>query len=114
MLINSIQSNAPCTPIILNQDSNSLQIGSNSDGNHFLVFADTFLPGWRAWVDGKETTIYKTNGTLKGVYLPKDAQTIVFRYSAPGFYPGLAISLISLLIVALNLGFKFNKTIRKK
>ncbi len=35
-----------------------------------LVLAESYYPGWRAWVDGRPTAIYRTDMAFRGVVMP--------------------------------------------
>jgi|GEM_PF-6873036 len=77
--------------IILDEDQKLLfQIETNKNG--FLTVADTYYPGWHAYVDGKETKIYRANLMFRGIVLPKGNHTVEFKYIPHSFYLGLAVS----------------------
>lgn len=70
-----------------------IDIRARTDERAFLVLADTYFPGWKAYVDGKETKIYKTNGITRGILIDgKGEHNITFKYSPKGFKMGLVIS----------------------
>ena len=79
--------------------------------NGFLVFSDTFYPGWKAYVDKRITKIYKTDGVLKGIYIPKGIHEIKFLFMPTSFLIGLIISTLTfiLLIALLVVLKKLNK-----
>lgn len=47
----------------------------------FLFLSDTFDPNWKVIVDGKASTIYKTDYAFRGVQVPSGLHTIQFEYS---------------------------------
>ena len=70
----------------------------------WLVLADTFLPGWRATVDGAPVPIGRCNHAQRLVPLPPGACRVRFVYTAPGLVPGIAaagLALAALLAFAL-------------
>ena len=70
-----------------------------------LVLADSYYPGWKAFVDGKETKILKANHFFRAVVLPKGAHRVEFVYDPWSFRLGWMIStftLTSILIVSLG------------
>ena len=40
-------------------------------GEAVIVFAYTWLPGWRAYIDGHEVSVFRVNHTQIGLHLPK-------------------------------------------
>ena len=73
-----------------------------SDG--FLVLSEKFYPGWKAYVDGKETTIYKADYTLQAVALLQGEHEVVFRFQPTQFRVGLFITLLTGVVL---LGFAY-------
>lgn len=65
----------------------------------FLVLADAFYPGWKVFVDGRESKIYRTNHTVRGVFLLGGRHRVEFRYDPLSFEMGVLISLTSLVLV---------------
>jgi hypothetical protein len=67
----------------------------------YVVFSDVWYPGWRAWVDGAEVPIYRTNFAFRGIYLAAAGQhTITLRYDPWSWKLGGAVSLATLVILA--------------
>lgn len=52
---------------------------SNSDG--FLVLTDIYYPTWHATIDEKETRIFLTDFTFRGIFVPKGHHVIAFHIS---------------------------------
>lgn len=68
-----------------------------------LVLADTWFPGWRAFVDGVERPIRRANHAFRAVELsPRDRQ-VVFEYRPLSYLIGRAVSLGALLLVVLGI-----------
>lgn len=77
-----------------------LKLLVNSSGNNFLVFATTYMPvGWKAFIDGAESKIVKTNHTFMGIIVPKGNHNVEFIYSPENFIIGKYLSLILNIIV---------------
>lgn len=62
-----------------------------------LVLTDIFYPGWKAYVDGRETKIYRVNGLVRGILLGQGNHTVIFKYSPNSFKIGLIASGICLI-----------------
>lgn len=76
-----------------------LQVSSNSPG--ILILADSFYPGWRAYVDGKERKILRANFFFRGVPLPAGEHLVEFHYQPRSFTIGLIITLTTLCGVGI-------------
>lgn len=80
-------------------DNSSILIKTKSNTDAYLVLLDTFYPGWRALIDGKETLIHRTNYNFRGILLPKGIHNVEFIYAPKSFEYGLLFSAASLLII---------------
>ena len=63
----------------------------------FMVFDESFSPGWHAWVDGEPKAIFRSYGLWMSLSLPDSgAHQVLFRYEPTSFRLGLFITLLSL------------------
>lgn len=76
-------------------------------GNNFLFFGTTFLPGWKALIDEKETEVYKTNHGFMGIVVPQGKHKIEFVYEPYGFAIGKYLSLILNILLLGGIAFLF-------
>lgn len=58
-----------------------IMLETENKGTGFLILTDTFYPTWHAFIDGKETTIYRTDYNFRGVVIPSGNHTILFENS---------------------------------
>jgi hypothetical protein len=63
----------------------------------FLVIADTYHPGWNAWVDGEPTAIYPADLLFRAIFVPAGTHAIELRYQPRAFTAGAVISVLALL-----------------
>ncbi len=63
-----------------------------------LILADTYYPGWRASVDGRETPVMRVNIAQRGVALPPGRHRVTFAYSPSSFRRGLALTCLGLVL----------------
>jgi hypothetical protein len=77
----------------------TIQTAGREDG--ILVLADSYYPGWKAFVDGKETKIFKANHFFRAVVAPKGNHRIEFRYEPWSFRLGIIISTVTLVCVVV-------------
>jgi hypothetical protein len=79
-----------------------------------LVLTDSYYPGWRVFIDGKEGNILRANHFFRGVQLAPGTHRVEFRYEPLSFRIGLAISLISLLtLTAISLALVYVRRKRR-
>lgn len=63
-----------------------------------LVVAETWYPGWRAQVDGREAPIVRANHVFRGVWLEPGERHVVFHYRPPSVLAGGAVTLATLAV----------------
>ncbi len=74
------------------------------DVEKMYFISDAYYPGWKAYVDGKETKIYRADFAFRAIAVPQGEHEIKFEYKPESFYNGLKISVLSLVILLLLLG----------
>ncbi|MDX1394839.1 MAG: YfhO family protein [Gemmatimonadota bacterium] len=80
-------------------DEVRVRLEENGDGH--LVLTDSWFPGWRAYVDGRERQIELANFFFRAVPIEAGDREVVFRYLPSSFETGRMISVISLSIASL-------------
>ncbi|MDP2366612.1 MAG: YfhO family protein, partial [Ignavibacteria bacterium] len=74
-----------------------------ASGNNFLFFGNTYHPGWKANIDGSETSTYKTNHGFMGIVVPQGKHNIEFIFAPESFYIAKNVSLFLSSFVVLGL-----------
>ena len=69
-----------------------LRLSVTSDTDALLVLADTYYPGWQAFVDDKETPIVPANLSQRAIAIPAGSHTVTFRYAPKSIVMGGIIS----------------------
>jgi hypothetical protein len=90
----------------------TITLDVNASGNNFLFLGDTYFPnGWKAYIDGIESKIYRANHNFRGIVVPEGKHNIVFEYLPESFVISKYLSLIlsSLTIIGLIVGFILTK-----
>ncbi|MGE5313488.1 MAG: YfhO family protein [Acidobacteriota bacterium] len=94
---------------------NDLEIEATATGDNLLFVSEAFYPnGWKAFIDGKETPIYRANYLFRAVVVPSGTHTVVMKFEPRGFSLGRNLSLGINILVLGALGFLFGKTYLKK
>jgi hypothetical protein len=89
------------TVTITSRGANRIALTTDTSAQRFLVLSEMYFPGWRAYVDGAETPIYRTNYLFRGVAVPAGQHTVTFEYRPASVVLGVAISALGLLVSAL-------------
>jgi hypothetical protein len=92
---------------IVRYDHQSVTIRAALNNSGVLVLADSFYPGWKAYVDGKETAILKANHFFRALSLSQGQHMIEFKYEPLSFRIGLIVSLMTALCIVLASVFLF-------
>jgi hypothetical protein len=80
----------------LHYGANRVEIEAQTDRDAWLYLSDTYYPGWKAYVDGKKTKIYRANLAFRAIKIPKGGHTVVFRYAPVSLYIGLILTVIGI------------------
>jgi len=79
-------------------------IEASLNGAGILVLADSYYPGWRVFVDGREGKILRANHFFRGVELAPGEHHVEFDYEPWSFALGLRITLWTLgLLILISL-----------
>jgi hypothetical protein len=79
---------------------NRLDVTTTTAEPRFLVVSEMYFPGWRAYVDGVETPVYRTNYLFRGVVVPAGRHTVSFVYRPASVVAGLAVTGLAGLAIA--------------
>lgn len=106
----SFKSSIPFTPVadsnayvhLLKNDNDMIRYDFNAATNQFAVFSEVYYKsGWKAFIDGKETPIVKTNYILRGLAIPAGKHSIEFRFEPQGYLKGTKITSIASILLAI-------------
>lgn len=88
---------------LVKNDNDIINYDFNAATNQFAVFSEVYYTGgWKAFIDGKETPIVKTNYILRGLAVPAGKHSIEFRFEPPGYLKGEKItSIVSIILILL-------------
>jgi uncharacterized membrane protein YfhO len=73
-------------------DDNRLELEAASPTEGIMVLSEIFYPGWKAYVDGAETEILRTDYNLRGIAFSGGSHHVEFRFSPPPFVTGAWIT----------------------
>ena len=90
---------AQCT--VRPESPESLTVNVDTDNGGVLVVADTYAPGWRAYVDGERAPLLKVNGMFRGVFVRSGSHVVRFSYAPVSVTLGLMLSGAALALCLL-------------
>ncbi|MGB9715570.1 MAG: YfhO family protein [Thermodesulfovibrionales bacterium] len=88
----------------LYESNNKLNLLVKSNNDAFLVLNDTYFPGWKVYINGKEEKIYRADYNFRAVPVKAGIQKVEFVYDPLSFKLGAIIS-ISGVIGCVIIGF---------
>ncbi len=84
---------------------NQVIVKSNQGCAGWLVLADSYFPGWLAFIDEQETPIYKANYNFRAVFVPSGEHVIRFKYSPVSFRVGAIGSFLGAMVLLLGFAY---------
>lgn len=80
---------------------NKIELEVETDSNGLLFLSDTYFPGWKAYVDNRETEIFRANYAFRAVLVSKGEHKVVLEYKPISFDLGLKTAIMSLGILGV-------------
>lgn len=105
--VSSLQIGAPdsASAQISEYTSRRIAVKAYTSSAALMVLGEVYYPaGWKAFVDGQETEIHKTNYVLRSVVVPAGAHELEFRFDPPVYQAGYMISNAAWVVVLLCIG----------
>lgn len=94
---------AQSTVRIVEYEPARITLEAEATANGILVLSEVYYPGWRAYVDGRETRILRADHALRGLALEKGSHRVELLYDPLSVKAGFVVSagaLIAVLSVA--------------
>lgn len=100
-------------------ENHYISIDAEATGNNLLFVGEVYYPaGWKAYVDGMETQIYKTDYLYRSVVVPKGKHKVEFKFEPESYYTGkkitMASNIVLILLFVVSLGGIFLKKRKEK
>ena len=83
----------------LSESNNRLSLKVEAETESILVLSDTFYPGWKVFVNGKEERILRANYNFRAVPLVGGTHQIEFIYDPVSFKLGAIITLMGSIVI---------------
>ena len=104
-----VQCEGPDSVQVASYTPNRVTIQANMACRGMVILADTYFPGWRAYIDGKRAPIWEAYTAVRGVVVEPGRHEVEFRYRPGSVVAGGILTLLgtlaALLALALNSNF---------
>jgi uncharacterized membrane protein YfhO len=86
---------------------NEILLEATLEKDGILFLSEIYYPGWKVYVDGEESKIYRANYLFRSVYLEKGIHTVKLIFRPDSFKRGAFISLLFCSILLVYFGVFF-------
>lgn len=99
---------------LVSYDIQNIKLKADVKSPALMVLSEVYYPaGWKAYVDGELTKIYKTNYILRSIFLKPGEHEIEFVFKPASFTIGLIISTLTFVLLVATLVYSLRKHKRK-
>jgi hypothetical protein len=100
----SLEPDGGGTVQVVSYQSGEIRLQANVPAACLVVLSEVYYPaGWKAYVNGQETEIYKADYLLRAIHLPAGEHQVSFLFRPWTFRAGLWISVLFLLGILVTL-----------
>ncbi|MBI3762214.1 MAG: oligosaccharide flippase family protein [Chloroflexi bacterium] len=97
---------------VVGHSGNEVTLNAEVDEPSYVILADSFAPGWKAFARPEgtepdaehETSVIRVDGNFRGVYLGPGAWTVRFKYSPLSVKVGAFASLMAAMVLVFAVG----------
>lgn len=100
--------------VIKSYKPNEVIIEASSRGRALLVLSDPYYQGWKAFIDGSETKIFRANYAFRAIMIPEGTSVIKFEYKPDSFRIGVVLGLLGIVALTLALRFRSGQVLSRR
>lgn len=82
---------------LISYSPNLVKIETTNSEDSLLLLTDPYYPGWKAFIDNKETNILRANHAFRAVEVPKGTHVVNFIYSPLSVKLGFIFSILGIM-----------------
>lgn len=103
------------TIALVSYQPNELVYTYTAGSEKLAVFSEIYYPaGWKCYLDGKESSYFRTNYILRGMILPPGTHEVKFSFRPSSYYTGNRVSLASSVLLFILAAAYFSFSLLKK
>jgi len=80
---------------VVEYKNNRIELEVETPENGLLLLSEIWYPAWKAWIDKKETPVYRADYCFRSIEVPKGKHHVTFKFDSHYFNAGLTITLIT-------------------
>lgn len=90
-----------------------MNLKTKSNNDNLLYVSETYFPGWKAYIDGSETKIYRANYAFMSLLVPSGDHRVFLKYEPSSIKIGSLVSVFSIILfILVSVLMKFYKARR--
>lgn len=97
------EANLSATATIEHYGTNEVIVHVTAERNAILVLSDTYYPGWKAEIDGKEAKVLRANHHQRAVSVPQGEHRVRFVFESATIQWGMGITLGTFLVMVIGM-----------
>lgn len=101
ILANSSAEVPPALIKVIEEKSDSIKVKVNNKTDGYLVTNNSYFPGWKAFIDGKKTKLFRANYAFGAIFVPEGNHVIEFIYRPDSFMIGLAMTAFASIVILI-------------
>ena len=105
-----VQVESPANVIGFSPNKIEMAVSNNSKCDAWLLYLDAYAPDWKAYIDGKETNIYRGNIGFKAVQVSPGKHNVQMKYlpikTMWGFIILTTFQIVGIFIISIFLVYK--------
>ncbi len=95
-------------------ENDDLELEIQTKYSGFLVLSEVYAPGWKAFLDGKETNVYRANHAFRSVYIPSGTHHLSLSYQPLDSKIGTGLTIVGLLVFGIITVRQFGVSLRRR
>lgn len=99
---------------IVKDDHLEFTVKVNTAYKGILVLSDSYYPGWKVYIDGKEHQLLPANINNRAVLIDKGNHIVKFTYDSKVIKIGAVLSMIALLIIVILIVYPLRSSFLQK